>query len=803
MKSLTDLENMSQWKKDSSDPSDGDLLEKVVGRAEDVLCVLDRDGQIQYLNPYGLKALNASCHKENKIYLKSFLLEEDQAALLESIQSLNETNHNIKMATRIPSGEGSNRWIEWSFVFSSGQIFGIGRDVTLAKAKEMFLLDIEKVGKIGGWRIDFRTGRAWGTPGASRIYESNPSEVSTIPDSMRYFTPDDLARMKEAFRLVREEGRNLVMEHQPILPSGKKIWVKALGRPIYENGVVVAITGTVQDITAQKEEELEKQKQKSQVDHLVQNAPGMVYQFRLQPDGRMLFPYVSSKAFEIFEITPEDLRQNPSIMLEMVHIDDQQELNFLILESAQYQNPFEWSGRMVTKAGKLKWLKAKSIPAREADGSTLWDGLILDITTDRTKELELEQQMLAAQHQSRLASVGLLAAGVGHEINNPLTVVLGKIWSLEKELQKEVPLKAELKKNLERIKLATQRIQKIVDGLRIFTRLDRSEDQAAYLGATINQVLMLLDEIFSKENLKIQFENPQPDIRVNCSAGQLQQVMMNLISNARDATLGNESRELRIVIRNLAESALADSALADSKIVEVEIIDNGQGIPEQLRHRLFEPFFTTKDVGKGTGLGLSISRSLAQSWGGKLELKHSSSELGTCFLLKVPLSRPTPLNEELRKQANTRGAIRATTTIKSPLPSLPPESIKALKVLIVEDEEGVRELLRDICIESGAQVQDAGDGIEALNLLSDSDEPFDLIITDLKMPRMDGQVLIEQIKLKLGQNRPAIYVISGGVQADISEKASGADGFLVKPFEPNEIAKLLQKVASALTRPPQ
>lgn len=777
MKNLTDLEIMNQWKNDNCGRDDVGLLEKVVNRAEDVLCVLERDSQLHYLNPYGLRALNVSDLKENKIYLKSFLLEEDQTELLRAIQSIDEANQNIKLVTRVPFDEGSNRWIEWSFVYSSGQIFGIGRDVSIAKDKEMFLLDIEKVGKIGGWRMDFRTGRIWGTPEANRIYESDPSEGSDLQESMQYFPPEEAAKAAEAFRLVREEGQNLDLEHQPILPSGKKIWVRAIGHPVYENGVVVAITGTVQDITSQKEEELEKQKQKSQVDHLVQNAPGMVYQFRLRPDGYMYFSYVSPKAFEIFEITPEDFRQNPSVMMEMVHIDDQQELNFLILESAQCLNPFEWSGRMVTKSGNLKWLKAKSIPAREPDGSTLWDGLILDITTDRTREHELEKQMLAAQHQSRLASVGLLAAGVGHEINNPLTVVLGKIWSLEKELQKEAPEKSELLKNLERIKLATQRIQKIVDGLRIFTRLDKTEDQAADLGATINQVLMLLDEIFSKENLKIQFENPGPDLRVNCSAGQLQQVMMNLISNARDATLGSEFRELRIHMRT-----------QDADFVEVEIIDNGQGIPEQLRHRLFEPFFTTKDVGKGTGLGLSISKSLAQSWGGNLELKHSTAELGTCFRLKIPLARPSPLNESFRTKSNMK--------FKAPLPATMHQSLKVLKVLIVEDEEGVRELLRDICLESGAQVKEASDGVEAVNLMSLPGDPFDLIITDLKMPRMDGQVLIDQIKTKMGLKRPPIYVISGGVQADISEKASGADGFFVKPFEPAEIAKLLQKIAS-------
>ncbi|MBX9766821.1 MAG: PAS domain-containing protein, partial [Bdellovibrionales bacterium] len=167
------------------------------------------------------------------------------------------------------------------------------------------------------------------------------------------------------------------------------------------------------------------------LEDIVANVPGMVYQFRLGVDGSVSFPFVSRHAFGLYGVTEADFKKDPALFLNSVHPNFQGEVHKLIEESAQKLQIFSWAGKIITPTGEEKWIQARSVPALQNDGSILWSGILTDHTHEKFLEEEVHKQRSIAEHQSKLASIGQLASGIGHEINNPLMILTGKIQQLK------------------------------------------------------------------------------------------------------------------------------------------------------------------------------------------------------------------------------------------------------------------------------------------------------------------------------------------------------------------------------------
>jgi PAS domain S-box-containing protein len=372
-------------------------------------------------------------------------------------------------------------------------------------------------------------------------------------------------------------------------------------------------------------------------------------------------------------------------------------------------------------------------------------------------ELELQKKMTL--HHSKLASLGELAAGVGHEINNPLAIVMGQMELLKNDIKTK---SIEAEKTLVRIEKslnAIQRISVIVKGLRNFSRLDESEKKSFDISEMLHETILMLEDLYKSDGISI-----CTSIKENCivhgNKGRLQQLIVNLLTNAKDAV--KKSPVKRITVQ----------ALEQNQYIHITIEDSGPGIPSDLADKIFDPFYTTKDVNEGTGIGLALSMSIASESGGSLSLLNPGSP-GAQFLLSLPIC--LEMNEVKLQDS----------------PELNVHEDK-LTILIVEDEELVGDVIQELLQDEGHNILRAYDGVEALNVHSQNQEHIDVILTDLKMPNMNGIELVKNLRGPASYNKK-IIAMSAGISADLSEIKSLIDAFLPKPFDISSITSLFNQ----------
>jgi C4-dicarboxylate-specific signal transduction histidine kinase len=234
----------------------------------------------------------------------------------------------------------------------------------------------------------------------------------------------------------------------------------------------------------------------------------------------------------------------------------------------------------------------------------------------------LAHQRVKMVESAKMASLGEMAAGIAHEINTPLTVIGGRIDHLRRELAATIEGEPQLATALDSIGRMSDRIAKIVHGLRTFSRnADRDPMAVADLAGIVADTLALCSEKFKNRGVDFAVQL-EPGLRVNCRAAQISQVLLNLLHNALDAAEGRPGAWVRLTAATVGQS------------VEIAVEDNGAGVPRELRAKLFQPFFTTKDVDRGTGLGLSISRGIIGEHGGQIALAEGTPH--TRFVVALP-----------------------------------------------------------------------------------------------------------------------------------------------------------------------
>lgn len=236
---------------------------------------------------------------------------------------------------------------------------------------------------------------------------------------------------------------------------------------------------------------------------------------------------------------------------------------------------------------------------------------------------ELEEQRLKAEYSSRLATLGEMAAGIAHEINNPLAIIVGNITIFKKLIESDKIDKNIIFSRLNQIEATTFRISKIISGLRSFSRQAEGDPfLSVELKNLMENTLSLCSERFKSGNVKLELQEI-PNIFINAREAQISQVLLNILNNSYDALDKQENRVIKIEFE------------ADTENLKILISDNGPGIPDNIAFKIFEPFYTTKEIGKGTGLGLSISKGIMQDHKGDLTLKQNKNP--TTFEVKIPI----------------------------------------------------------------------------------------------------------------------------------------------------------------------
>jgi two-component system, cell cycle sensor histidine kinase and response regulator CckA len=416
-----------------------------------------------------------------------------------------------------------------------------------------------------------------------------------------------------------------------------------------------------------------------------------------------------------------------------------------------------WHGELkqVTRHGKkiivgsgwtLLW-DAKGKPAAE-----------LVITTDVTEKKRLEEQFL---HTQRMESLGTLAGGVAHDFNNLLTVIVGS----SELLLARSDFDEEARELLTSIRQAGDRGATMTKQLLTFSRRQVVEPRLFDLNALMREADRILRRLIGAD-VELSTSLAAAVIPVKADPGQIEQVVMNLVVNARDAMPGGG--KLRLTTRE------AGFELGSGRRqVAFSVTDTGSGIPDDVRSRIFEPFFTTKDPGKGTGLGLSTVHGIIGQAGGRVEV-DSAMGRGTTFTVYLPRAEETASPSDL---AISTVSPRGTETI-----------------LLAEDEPAVRSFARSVLEASGYQVLEAGNGEEGLKLARSHSGPLHLLVTDVVMPKIGGRELAEKMNV-LRPNLKVVF-ISGYADDEAFRRTLQQAGiaYLQKPFTPSALANKIRQV---------
>lgn len=577
----------------------------------------------------------------------------------------------------------------------------------------------------------------------------------------------DCCWTKEESDFFRTVDKKVMEENKPILNveepqrqlDGTTITLLTSKVPLHDNnGNVIGILGMYTDITENKRQEQQQYELKVFLETVLEAMPHMIF---VKDAKDLRFKLLNRAGEKLLGKDRQDLiGKNDYDFFPEDQAAFFQEKDYQVIRNKQ---PVTIAEEPIETPLGTKILKTTKIPVLNKKGQPDY---LLGIAEDITERKLLEKQ---AHHTSKLASIGELAAGVGHEINNPLMVIEGQLYNLRRKFKnKESFDQAVFEKTMSKIEKAATRIEKIVRGLRTFSRQD-SEDLKAFSPKEILiETIDLVKEIFIREGVEIHV-SPIPgesDCLVYGNPGRLQQVLINLLSNARDATSKKNDRLVKV------------NVTTSKSEVRISVSDNGCGISAKDKENIFEPFYTTKEAGVGTGIGLSIAQNIMHDHGGRLELETQEGN-GSVFTMALPLY--------------TAGG-EVDTSNKPSTYTVP----TGLSVLVVDDEQSNRDVMRIYLESLNCTVTDARDGKEGLNIYSQNPNGFDIIISDVKMPVMDGVSFAKTLRQNTSLPQPHFIIVTGGTTIDFQSKDNDLneliDGYMFKPFRREEVKKIISEI---------
>lgn len=484
--------------------------------------------------------------------------------------------------------------------------------------------------------------------------------------------------------------------------------------------------------------------------------------------GRWL--WVNQKLCDIVGYTYEELTQ--LTFRDVAHPDDQEEDRTQALRLLDDEIPtFTTERCYIRKDSSSVWVNVTGSLMRNPGGEPQY---FIAVIEDITERKQLEDQL---RHSQKMEAVGRLAGGVAHDFNNMLTVINGYSELLLSRLTET----ESLHKFVKEISKAGERAAGLTRQLLAFSRQQVLQPTILNLNEVIANMSEMLRRLIG-EDIELTIL-AKPDVgAIKADLGLIEQVIMNLAVNARDAMPQGGSLTIELMTLELDQDyARRHIGLMPGSYVCLAISDNGVGMDKETQSRIFEPFFTTKEPGKGTGLGLATVYGIVSQSGGVIRV-YSEPGWGTTFKIYLPQLKATTNLAQREELADDMA--HGTETI-----------------LIVEDEQGVRDLIRDTLKEEGYTVVEAGNGMEALLYSQQYTGPLHLLLTDVVMPLMNGRQLAEQLL----EQQPQLKVLymSGYTDDAIVHHGVLDEGvaFIQKPFTPQTLARKVREVLGPVPLP--
>jgi len=591
------------------------------------------------------------------------------------------------------------------------------------------------------------------SPQVETILGFTPAEWTSDAHRWRkQLHPDDLPIALAAERTLSREGDRYRAEYRLSRSDGSYVWVRdeAIYVRHHDNGKLV-MRGLLLDISERKEAEEELRRSEQRLLATINAAP--VILFAIDPAG--IFTFSAGKALEGLRLKSGQVVGQSVFDL---YSDQPQILDHLrrALAGEEFTAIDNLSG--VSRTFETRWA-----PGRDKAGRPFG---VIGVATDITEHVQLQEQLRTMQ---QLEAIGRLAGGVAHDFNNLINIVLGYAQLLNSEPN----LTERIRNGLAQICRAGERAASLTNQLLAFSRKQVLQPCILNLNSIVSDIEKMLSRVIG-EDIELVTKLDSSLLPITADPVQVEQVLMNLAVNARDAMPHGG--------RLLMETANVELDESDPRrpggspvgpYVRMTVSDSGHGMNAETLQRVFEPFFTTKDPGKGTGLGLATVYGIIRQSGGNI-LVESELGKGTSFQIYFPA---TAADAELRREAPEAEVSGGTETL-----------------LIVEDEPNLREIARIFLEDYGYQVLEAVDVEAALRIATKFPDTIHLLLTDVIMPRKSGRQLAEQVR----EMRPGIKVLfmSGYTDDMIVRHDVLAPGvaLLQKPFNRTQLAKMIRTV---------
>jgi PAS domain S-box-containing protein len=640
----------------------------------------------------------------------------------------------------------------------------LGRDITALRKNEARFTELFETLQEGIYIT---------TPDGT-ILDANPAMIRMLgydskEDLLSKRVPDVFSDYAERKSLIED------VERQPG-PHGREITLtRKDGTPIIclnttsaardTSGRVIRYQGSVLDVTARRQMERQLHKEQEFARRLVDNFPDLI----LVVDATAHFTFVSPRCMDILGYEVAE-----AASLEFggrTHVEDRPILLALFADILEGRQTFaSLEIRVRHKSGEWRRIRFNFSPLADETGKI--EGVVLS-GRDVTELKRLEEQLIQAE---KLAAMGQMLAGVAHELNNPLTAILG-VTELLRESQAD---EETTKRQLEITHRQARRAARIVQNLLEFSRPASPQKKSVDLNSIVDRTLQLHEHSLRRNNVEVDFR-PQPDFPgVVADANQLIQVFLNLVTNAEQAI-----REVRESGRIQIRFARLGSRIA------VTFQDDGVGIRPETVPRLFDPFYTTKRPGGGTGLGLSICLSIMREHGGTIEAEALPAG-GSAFTVYLPVAS----DQTVRPSTDISGAVVAAA------PNL--KLLKGRSILVLDDEESLRSLLFEGLTARELHVDCAATLDEALAFVAKRSP--DAILCDLNLSQdgnhVSGKLAAERLFSASGSRKPALIYISGDlIEASEPSGDSTKPRHLQKPFRISDVLALLQEVFASSPAP--
>ena len=648
-----------------------------------------------------------------------------------------------------------------------GRLFSCFRDITSRQQAETALQEsamrvtlATQSARLGVWDWDIdRNILNWD----ARMYEMfgvRPDQFTSCFEAWeKTLHPDDLPAARATVQEAMAQRTDLKTEFRVVRADGEVRYIEAFGILQFDpEGKPRRLTGVNWDITERKtlEEQLRQREERFRL--LIENASDLIN--IVSPLGIMLYQSPSSERTLGYP-SAEFLGRN---IFELIHPDD-----LLKVADAMHRGlvhpgtPIQVEYRCRRQDGA--WLHFESVgkaiaPAAGGEAET-W---VLVNSRDMTESRKLGEQLRQSQ---KMEAIGRLSGGVAHDFNNLLTVIQGRVSIL----QTSGRLPAGLADSAQEIAQAAERAANLTRQLLAFSRQQVMQTRELDFNDTVANLTSMLQRVLG-EDIRMQLDYAPEPLHVQADTGMMEQVLLNLVVNARDAMPGGGRLRIETLLIELSTAEAARHPKASAGMfVGLRVTDSGEGIAPEILPRIFDPFFTTKDVGKGTGLGLATVYGIVEQHRGWVTVE-SEVGCGTTFHVFLPRLAQTKLPAPAEPVATgTPGG---------------PETI-----LLVEDESSVRDLMQTILTRQGYRVMEASSGPGALEVWKHNRASIDLLLTDIVMPGgLDGQHLARRL---LTDNPKLKVIYTSGYRAESGDIVlQEGVNFLPKPFHPRTLGEMVR-----------